>query len=217
ARGTEPTAGSPIPSSSGVTPLLEVVLRRRHPGRAVRLTRVTSASMGADDSIVAELTSWRSRRAVGLSRCRLEYEIDRRYERRLHVVVKVKPEDEHVIAVGESVARLCDQAVGSAYARFRDRIGFKACHVRELAVYAQRDPRFRRHAPALLAARRDDARGDWVLVLEHLADGTPLNADDDASRWRPAHITSVLRGVADLHGMWFGRERELRSRSWIGA
>ena len=103
--------------------------------------------MGADDSIVAELTSWRSRRAVGLSRCRLEYEIDRRYERRLHVVVKVKPEDEHVIAVGESVARLCDQAVGSAYARFRDRIGFKACHVRELAVYAQRDPRFRRHAP----------------------------------------------------------------------
>ncbi|MBI4543165.1 MAG: thioester reductase domain-containing protein [Gemmatimonadetes bacterium] len=210
-------AAAPRPESR-VPPLpalFEGVLRRRHNGAGVRLLAARPAPLGGD-SIVAELTSWRSGRDTGLFRYALAYRSGTGADRRLDVVVKVKPADHEVVEVGEEVARLCDDAIGSAYARFRDRVGFAGGHLRELAVYAQEDERFRRHAPALLAAHRDDARRQWVLVLEHLSDVTLLDAADDASGWRRPHVEAALRGIAELHAVWYRRERELLAQPWLG-
>src|SRR5262249_28421340 len=109
-----------------------------------------------------------------------------------------------------------DERVGVQYRRFRERLGLSGTHVRELAVYAQRDPRFRRHAPALVGAVRDDARATWVLVLEDLAGARLLDAVDDADAGQTGEVEAVLRGIAEVHAIWYGRERELRARPWLG-
>jgi thioester reductase-like protein len=218
------SAGSAAGLPLRLAPLFEAALARTHAtaghgadGAPPRLLSVTTAALGEEASIVSELTSWRSRRATGLHRCTLEFDAaDQTAPQRLDVVLKLKPRDDVVLGVGEELARLCDDAVSTAYTRFRDRIGFTRCHLRELALYAQTDPRFRRHTPMLLALHRDDACDEWLLILEHLHDVVMLNADADPAVWRHTHIMAVLRGLAQLHAVWYERSAELRACDWLG-
>jgi hypothetical protein len=170
---------------------------------------------GGDHSILGELVAWWGGAAVGLWPYRLELETPAGRCRR-DVVVKVKARDEITIAIGERLAHLVDARLGVQYSRFRERLGLTGAHVRELAVYAQTDPRFRRHAPAVLGAVEDDARETWVLVLEDLAGARLLDAVDDAGAWRTGDVEAALRGIAEVHAVWYGREGELRARTWLG-
>ncbi len=113
----------------------------------------------SDHSIISELTAWSSGRPTGLFRYRLEglAPDDASHG---EVVVKIKPSDRTTIGVGESVARLCGDRLGDAYARWSQRTGLASAHVRELAVYEQRDARFTRHAPRMLGTIADPSTGD---------------------------------------------------------
>ena len=75
-----------------------------------------------------------------------------------------------MIAVGEALAELVDPAVGREYRQFSSRIGFTASHQREIEIYRQRDERFLRHSPALLASVTDESSQLWLAVLEHVED-----------------------------------------------
>ena len=135
----------------------------------------------SDHSIVSELTAWRSGCATGLFRYRLRGDhLDR------DVVVKVKAPDHDVIAVGDALARLCDARIGDAYARWADRIGFVAADIRELAIYAQIDPRFTRHAPAALGSAVDPVSGVCTLVLEEIANARLQDSVDQPELWTAA-------------------------------
>jgi aminoglycoside phosphotransferase (APT) family kinase protein len=88
--------------------------------------------------------------------------------------------------------------------------------VREIEIYRQADPRFTRHAPALLGSKMDDASGTWLMALEDLSGAQLLNSADTPEAWRRADIEAALAGLASLHAIWYGREAELRQKPWIG-
>jgi thioester reductase-like protein len=182
---------------------------------ALNATVSDAQSLGrlSDHSIVSELTSWRSGRPTGLFRYRLRID-NGPWQGERDVVVKIKPADRDTIAVGEALARLCDEHVGEAYARWAHRIGFTAAHIRELAIYEQRDPRFTSHAPAVLGTVAAD--GTWTVVLDQITDALLHDSADRPQDWTADSIDCAIRGLSALQAIWYNREAELRALPWIG-
>jgi thioester reductase-like protein len=194
------------------------ILRRFHGDDNVRVHAISAPADAPEHSIISELTSWKYGKTAGLrSFSLLAAKGDGAPPASVNLMVKIKPRDEEVMEVGESVAALCSDELGRSFARFKRRTGLALCHLRELAIYEQRDERFRRHAPVLYGTVRDDGRNAWVIVLERLKEVELLNSADDISGWSRAHIEAAVRGIADVHAIWYGREAELLSQSWLGA
>ncbi len=179
-------------------------------GRQVKATRVLAT--GSDHSIVSELTTWRSGTLTGLFHLSVDLEDGSSLDLRL----KARAADTDTIEVGHCLADVLDPLVGAAYARWRDRIGFTAAHRREVEIYRQQDPRFVRHAPALLGSFDRDPDAGCVLALENIEDARLMNSAGDVSEWTPADIRAAIDGLAALHAIWYGREEELQTRPWIG-
>jgi thioester reductase-like protein len=169
----------------------------------------------SDHSIVSELTSWKSGQATGLHRYRLRIDDGPKQGER-EVVVKIKPSDDLTIEVGEALTRLCSERAGAAYARWSDRLGFAAAHLRELALYEQDDPRFRRHTPAVLGTLADPGNGVWAVVLESVTNARLRDSVDRPESWTAADVDCAIRGLATLQSVWYGRESQLRQQPWIG-
>src|SRR4030095_9292917 len=153
--------------------------------------------MDGDDSIVAELTSWRRGNRAGLRRAQLTVESQAGHTSQIDVVLKSKPHDSDAIDVVERIARLCGHQLGEAYAAWRDHIGLTRGHLRELAIYEIDDSRLRLHVPEPLAVWRDEARGEWLVMLEYVSDAQVANAWHRA--WTSCEIEVALRGLAALH------------------
>lgn len=167
-------------------------------------------------SIITELTARKVRKLVGLFPLRVALRDSAGVRKSVEVVAKVKPLDDEVIMMLNSMAAMCGPGVADTFARYKGRTIFAGCDVRELAVYEQTDPRFVRHAPRAHLVYRDDAREAYVLALERLADVDLLDSADDVAGWSPKHIEAALAGIAEVHSVWFGRTDELRSKPWIG-
>jgi thioester reductase-like protein len=170
---------------------------------------------GSDRSVIGELTSWRRGRRTGLFRYDLEIERGGRRSS-LDVMVKVKAADEDILDVAETVAGMCDDRLASELRRFRGSIGIRGSHVRELAIYEQDDDRLRRHLPTCYGTWRHDREASWGVVIEWLADMLLIDASDDTISWTTPHVAAAIDGLAALHSVWLGRERELCAQSWIG-
>jgi hypothetical protein len=193
------------------------VFRRFYRDETLQITGVSEHSRGSEHSILTELSSWRYGRAQGLSRHRVEFlRGNGRGATALDVMVKMKPQDRELIEIGQSVADLCDPAVGETYGRFKHRIGLDKSHVRELAIYAQQDPEFRRHTPICYGILRNDRRRRWTLVLERLSGTVLMDSADDVKLWGREHVEAAVHGLAKLHALWYGREPELLQQPWLG-
>jgi hydroxymethylglutaryl-CoA reductase (NADPH) len=170
--------------------------------------------MGGDDSIVSELTSWREGALVGLFRgsVRLRSATE---NASASIVVKVKPSDENVLEVAQSVATLAGASLGEEYARFRDYHGFTRCHVRELALYRDSDPRLRRHSPALLALSTAGDTQRLTLVLDELPASSLFHAGKSDAAWKPDLLHAAIDGAAEIHSVWYRREAELMAMPWL--
>lgn len=190
-------------------PLLARALRR--PGLRVDAVRPIGAGPGA--SIVGDLTAERLGEPVGV------------VHRRVHhaggltdVVVKHKATDTEVHAMLGGLAHACGRRLGAAFAAHAAAVGFVACHRREPAVYAQRDPRVTRHVPRCYGVVRRPESERPALVLERLGPGVRLlDSADDPSGWGGAELEAALDGLGALHAVWLGREAALRRAPWIGA
>src|SRR5690606_23009715 len=152
-------------------------------------------------SIITELTSHKVNKLLGHFPFRLDTSAGPR-----DVMVTVEPLGDEVIIMLNSMAAMCDAGLAQAFNTFRNQIGFNACHVRALAAMAQQDPRFVRHAPEVYGILNDPEREAYVIV-EELLDGLELmDSADDTSVWTPAHIEAAVRGIAQVHSIWYGRE-----------
>jgi len=204
-----PSRGRPTRSSAGSP--LDCEFFSRALGK--RVTSVEPRGTLSDHSIIGELTAWQSGRPTGL----FVYEVwldDE--ERPRELIVKIKAADRDSIAVGEALARLCDAEIGDAYARSAHRVGLTASHLRELAIYQQRDRRFADHAPAMFGTVADESNGTWTLVMERIQDAVVRDSVERVDDWMPSRIEGALSGLAALHAIWFQRDRELLSAPWIG-
>jgi len=199
--------------SSPLVTAIEHSLRSRNCDRTLRITNVELFPMRGDDSIVAELTSWKRGSRPGLRRARLTAESRDGCTSVIDLVLKSKPQDTDAIEVGEQVARLCGRQLGDAYGAWRDHIGLTGGHLRELAIYGTDDPRLRLHVPAPLAVLRDDDRGEWLVAIEYVSDAQVANASHRA--WIPSEIDVALCGLAVLHSVWHDRWEALVSQDWL--
>lgn len=164
-------------------------------------------------SIITELTSHKINKLVGHFPFRLHLQGD---AAPLDVMVKVKPLDDEVILMLNSMAAMCDPRLAQAYNQFRNHIGFKQCHVRELVVMAQLDQRFTRNTPTTWFTLHDAEREAYVIVQEYLHGMELMDTADDTSGWTRAHIESAISGIAEIHSIWYGREDELLGQPWLG-
>lgn len=175
----------------------------------------TPLGRGSAESILSELTAWRSLTPTGLFRYALDLD-ECGVRRRCDVVLKVKARDADAIAVGQALSGLFDNRIGDAYARWSERLGLSRSHVRELAIYTETDERFTSHAPALLGSVRDDRAGLWALVLEHLTDAVLLDTVNAPQSWTPETIAAAIAGLSRLQAIWYGRGAELARLPWVG-
>jgi thioester reductase-like protein len=178
---------------------------------SLRVKSCALTPVGGDDSIVSELASWREGATVGLFRGSLQLSSGRT-ER---VIVKVKPSDQRVLEIVETVAALASPALGRAYTRFRDHIGFTRSHVRELALYRDTDPRIRRHSPAPLALSPENECARWMLVLEEIPASALFHAGELDAPWSTVQLRAAIDGAAEIHAVWYGCEAVLSTQAWL--
>lgn len=183
---------------------------------ALRVMAATPLAAASGQSIVTELTAWRDGDAAGLFPFRLAVDSSALPTGSIEVMVKVKAEDETVLEIGCTLARLTDPALGRLYARFQDRLGITGRLPREVAVYGQHDPRVRRHVPALYGAAEDTAGRARLLLLERLCDVVLMDSANDPLGWPREAIDAALRGLGNLHAVWYGRVPMLCQQPWLG-
>lgn len=196
-------------------PFFAPALRQELDDPTLEVTRVELEDAMVGASLLTDLTGRRVKKLVGLLPARVEV-AGRDGERTLDVLVKSKPLDEEVLLMSTTMAQMAGPRVATPWAQHRGTSPFVACHLRELALYEHRDPRFTRHAPRAWRVYSDPRREAFVLVLERIQDAILLDAVDDLGGWTPELIDVALRGVAEVHSIWLGNERELEARPWIG-
>ena len=175
-----------------------------------------SFDMGS--SIITELTARKMDKFVGFQPLSLNYRSQKKspVKASLNVVAKVKPLDKEVILMANSMASMCSPGLSETHNRWKDRTGAASCHLRELAIYNQTDPRLHRHIPTIYQIYQDPARETYLIVMEHLQDVELMDTADDVSAWKSSHIDAALEGIAKIHSIWYARTGELENEPWIG-
>ncbi len=162
-------------------------------------------------SIITELTSHKINKLVG----HFPFQVTASDGKTVDVMAKVKPLDDEVILMLNSMAAMCDARLAQEFNQFRQKIGFKGCHIRELAVMAQQDPRFIRNAPQVFGVIEDPEREAFVIIEELLSGMEMMDSADDTSNWGREHLDASIKGIAEVHSIWYGREDELKQQPWL--
>ena len=103
-------------------------------------------------SIITELTSHKINKLIG----HFPFILHDQHGEKINVITKVKPLDEEVILMVNSMAAMCNPRLAQAFNTFRHQLDFKGCHIRELGVMSQQDP-------ALLVMRRK-SMVSWLIL-----------------------------------------------------
>jgi hydroxymethylglutaryl-CoA reductase (NADPH) len=178
---------------------------------------IESFKMGS--SIITELTARKLDKYVGLLPLSISFSSakDRLVDASLDVVVKVKPLDKEVILLANSMAGMCSPGLRKAHDRCKERTGVAACHLRELAIYEQSDPRLLRHIPTIYQTYQDPEREAYIIVMEKLEDMVLMDSADDVGGWGPDHIDAAIEGIAKVHSIWYGETEKLAAEPWISS
>ncbi len=163
-------------------------------------------------SIITELTSHKINKLVGLFPYKLK--LDETAEP-LDVMLKVKPLDDEVILMLNSMASMCDPRLAQAYNKFKDQLGFKDCHTRELALMSLTDERFTSIAPKVYGTLADPERELYAIVEERLTNMELMDSADDTSKWTPQHIKAAISGIAGFHSIWYDNEEKIKSATFV--
>ncbi len=166
-------------------------------------------------SIITELTAHKVNKILGHFPYSIALQNDLGKQETKDIMVKVKPLDAEVILMLNSMAAMCDPRLAQEYNRYKDQLGFRGCHQRELAVMSQKDPRFTRNAPLVYGVYENADREAYVIVEELMQDMVLMDSADDVAEWTPAHIKAAIKGIAEVHSIWYGREDELREQPWL--
>jgi hydroxymethylglutaryl-CoA reductase (NADPH) len=99
--------------------------------------------------------------------------------------------------------------------RYRLQTGFGGCHIRELEIAKLTHPLFRRIAPKFYTTWRDDEAGIYAIVMECLDQLSHMHTVDNIEAWGGEQIHVALRDIAAFHSIYYGKEQELASMSWL--
>jgi len=91
------------------------------------------------------------------------------------------------------------------YELHKKHLEFYRCHLRELAIYSMDPPRLRSYFPGILDIQEDKAGEFYCIVMEYLGGFSLLNSAENPELWKEEDIRLVLRGMAEIHGLFLGR------------
>ena len=193
----------------------ERALQQHFDDRRLHVRDVALVQRGSEHSIISEMTSWKRGQRTGLFHYRLA--LTRGPDTTsFEVMAKVKPPDKDVMEVAETTAAVVDAPLHRQIRKFRDRLGARGGHVRELEIYRLLgSDRIGRYLPRCYGTWADEDRQQWTLLLEYLRDMTVMDAQDPAV-WTDQFRSAAIDGLAAIHARWLGREHELAGHAWIG-
>jgi len=193
------------------------ILKQYHKNEKLQVSTIElMKEVKLGSSIITELTSHKVNKLVGLLPFCIDYTTSENLQNQVKMMVKVKPLDTEVMIMLNGMAAMCDPQLALAYAKFQDKTGFAACHIKELAVMRQTDPRFVRYVPVVYEIDENVAREVYIIVEEYLENMVLMDSADDISDWTSEHIRTAIDGIAEIHSIWLGREAELKKQSWLG-
>jgi len=185
--------------------LVQAGVQRLRNDPALTVERIEpGAPLGA--SITTELTSRQTQRDLGVIPLRAIVQGAAGVQA-VELVAKIKAVDVEIMHAADTMSTHCGGDLAAAHARFRHCTGYAGSHLRESGVYRQDDLRVRQHTPALVASLDDPARDAHVLVLERV--------ESLPGEWTAEHTSATIDGLARLHSVWLGRERELTAEPWM--
>lgn len=170
--------------------------------------------VSSSDGLLSEIATARVASGIGL--WQLRFRTGARESESHGVMLKAKVSDRLMQDLTVQMAGVCRPKLGTLFGQFPDAIGLTGAHERELALYELDEPRLRRHIPACYGTLRDRAAERWGLLLEYMpeAEGGSVRLN---LRAQDVTTHAVLAGLAEIHAVWYRRERQLISRPWLVA
>jgi thioester reductase-like protein len=196
--------------------MFEPLIRSALADSSIRITGVERIGCEFPQGMTSTLAAWKYGADIGVRKYSVTASVPDQPSRRLDVIVKVKPFEDELRGAIVTAARLCNDRLADAFSTTPEVPGFSGSTIREAAVYAQTDPRFRRHAPFPYGiAPQTDSRS--FLVLEDLSSMDLIDCADRVDAWRPEYVAAAVCGIAEVHAIWYGREPALALEPWLGA
>lgn len=172
--------------------------------------------MNMESSIITKFTADKVNKLLGILPYRMEYTSDKDGFKDVEVMIKIKPTDAEVNHMHHSLGLVCDARLAAEIKKAGGKIGSDKCHIKELEIYRQSDPRFVKHTPEIFGILQDDKREAYVVIQERLRDTVLMDSADDVSGWTREHIECAIDGITEIHSIWYDREDELKEKVWIG-
>ncbi len=166
--------------------------------------------------LLSELYSLGSGGQSGLWRCFIEYRRvpDAAPEQR-QGVLKIRATQNEQEAATLAVAALCSPSLAAAFQNHFPHL--PNCHslARETAIAASHDERLARYMPRSLATIVPGAGSHGGFVEEYLDDVELMDSAATPESWRDEHIVAAVRGLGQIHAVWYRREHELLQQPWL--
>jgi len=178
-----------------------------------RIERLHDFPLGS--SIITELSSCSLDKLVGLLPFRLHHRTGDATGA-TDVLVKTKPLDKEVILLASRMAAMCGGRLADEFSRCKDWISFAGCHIREPGIYREDEPRLQDHMPLIIDTVVDEKREIYAIVMELLDNVLLKDTIDDPRGWGSDEIEAALRGASLFHSVWYGKERGLLQKEWLG-
>ncbi|WLI75804.1 phosphotransferase [Kosakonia sp. H02] len=161
---------------------------------------------GNQNSILTTLSHHEEMLPVGI----FAYRLQRDEGSIVDAVLKHKPQNHAIANLLHSLAAGCTQSIAEQLARWLPHSEFCHAREREMAIIAQTDPAFTRHAPTLYGTYEDGKHS--VIIEELLHHELMLNSISSGARWQPEHINAALQGIAHIHALWYRQQDDLQKR-----
>jgi NADP-dependent 3-hydroxy-3-methylglutaryl-CoA reductase len=192
-------------------------IMRLHSGdKNIYVTEIEA--LNAEDlgsSIITRLTSNHISKPLGLFPYIVEFDSSAG-KRKIEMMIKIKPMDIEVNHMHHTLGLMCDARLAAEVKKSQGKTGVTMCHVRELEIYKQTDPRFTSYVPEIYGVYRNDAREAYIIIQERLKDLELMDTADDISGFNEEYIKRAIDGIAEIHSIWYKREDELKKKEWIG-
>lgn len=209
----------PIRTGSPSGPTLDVLLSGQWVSRGIQASMHRwvpdhRSLMGGDDGLLSEIATARVKGGVGLRLLHAMKSSKGVETGASSAVLKAKVSDRLLEELTVQMAGVCRPELGQLFGRYKDAFGLRHSHERELALYEMDESRLSRHMPVCYGTLRYPEVARWALLLEYLPEAEDrvgrrwIRADDD-------RMPAILKGLAEIHAVWYRREDELADLPWL--
>lgn len=130
-------------------------------------------------------------------------------------VLKLRATDSEQDSATLAIADLCSPQLAATFHPFLHLMAYRGGRAREIAISTNGDPRLIGFMPKLFAAVSSEDSTHGGFLEERLVDVDLLDSADTPERWCRAHIEAAVRGLAQIHSVWYRREAELKRQRWL--